>query len=730
MKILRMIFALVLALLMVAGPGVTAPTASAQSASAKPAAGSIPGVYVSPVYPAADASGLVQVLELYDNQVMEQISFYLGKEAPISEQGTWAGAGNNQVAVTITGQMGKQYANPMVTTYTVDGDRLVDGAFVLNKQPVVTPDDMNAGKIPAAPTTPPTSADPSGVYASPVYPAADASGMLQLLALYSNHNGELTSIYVGRDLPVVEIGTWKLAKDGAVEFTATGTIEKKYDKPSMTTFQRGGDALVDKPFVLNKLAEVTPEQMNAMTAAPAASAASPAAGPAATPIKLDHAGFGAVKVDSLAPQSTAEFSLALKAGDRVAMDLQSDGKSVQVSEFRASYGPLELTSVPEAGAYLAWAPEDGTYTVAVKNGGSQAAGFVLRVVASHAPLPTKKILTQDADGQTIPVTAGEPFQVALDTNTHEGSTWTLAPFDKAALEAVGKPAIVLLGTMPTAMSQQIFTLRGLKPGAVTLTFTNAAKGDAKPAATYQVTVDVQAAAAGQEAAPAGGEAAAGANTTTQTASVPLGGVLVVPLQGNPTTGYLWQAAVSDEQVIQQRGDSIVTPQGNLAGSPATETFVFDAVGSGAATITFTHSRPWEKDTPPAETIIVEVTVQGDTQLLGSELADKWINALHEGSKENVAALLAPAFQLMRATGEVFDAQNYLYHLPVIESYQIDNVHATRQGNLLVVSYTLATDATADGKAELGKPAPRLTIFVQMDGEWKVLAHSNFAAASQ
>ena len=45
--------------------------------------------------------------------------------------------------------------------------------------------------------------------------------------------------------------------------------------------------------------------------------------------------------------------------------------------------------------------------------------------APPAPLPTKKVLTVDADGQTIPVMAGDPFQVALDTDAGAGYLWTL-----------------------------------------------------------------------------------------------------------------------------------------------------------------------------------------------------------------------------------------------------------------------------------------------------------------
>ena len=228
------------------------------------------GVYVSAVYPAADASGLVQVLELYENQNAQLLSFYLGKEAPIVEQGTWASDGGATVVLTLTGQVDQPYDTPSVTTYTVDGDRLVDGNFMLAKLPQVTPADMESGDVPLLPDEPPTSADPSGVYVSSVYPAADASGMLQLLALYVDNNAQLSSIYVGKDAPIVEFGTWQLTEDGDVELSVTGTIDQAYAEPSVTTYTRGGDALDDGLFVFGKLPEFTPEEMDAMAAAPAA----------------------------------------------------------------------------------------------------------------------------------------------------------------------------------------------------------------------------------------------------------------------------------------------------------------------------------------------------------------------------------------------------------------------------------------------------------------------------
>jgi 2-iminobutanoate/2-iminopropanoate deaminase len=211
---------------------------------------------------------------------------------------------------------------------------------------------------------------------------------------------------------------------------------------------------------------------------------------AATPVELDEAGFGFVQVEALAPEAATAFTLDLAAGDRVTMDLQGETDALQVTEFAASYGPLVMDGVPESFNYLAWAPEDGEYTITVANSGDSAGGFVLRVVVTPAPPPTEKILTADAAGQTIPVTVGEPFQVALEVNVGDGYAWTLDALDAAVLAEAADPVTVPLGTMPGAMSQQIFTLQGVAPGVAKLAFTNARRSGVTAAATYSVTVEV------------------------------------------------------------------------------------------------------------------------------------------------------------------------------------------------------------------------------------------------
>lgn len=443
-----------------------------------------------------------------------------------------------------------------------------------------------------------------------------------------------------------------------------------------------------------------------------------------TPIELDQAHFGVAQVQSLAAGAEAVFSLALRTGDRVVMDLQGENDSFQVTQFAASYGALELQSLAPA-SYLAWAPEDGDYTVTVKNSGDVAAGFALRVVASPAPLPTKKVLTADADGQTIPVTVGEPFQVVLDAAANEGYVWTVQTYNTEVLKLEGSDTI-LLGTMPQAMSQQIFTFSPLAPGTEVMRF-DYSKNNGGVEQGYSVTVAVlapegeAAAAPGptpvatptapEEAAPVAEEPApqplalddsgkaqaagslepqgmaayavtvaagaqvqaaitpadtgmiltvvgadgvplltdhAGASNFDQTVpaeqvytfkvinfgegaqeytfdinvtaaasteetetAAPIlpepialdqGAVLVIPLAGTPTTGYIWQVKPSAEGILSARGDAAFTATSDMPGAGGYEIFTFDAVGAGPVTLTFTHSQPWDETTPPEQVI--------------------------------------------------------------------------------------------------------------------------------
>lgn len=441
------------------------------------------------------------------------------------------------------------------------------------------------------------------------------------------------------------------------------------------------------------------------------------------PIPLDAAGFGLAQMDALEPGAQAEFALELAAGDRVAMDLQGGSDAVVVSAFAAPWGDLAMEGVPEAFNYLAWAPEDGTYTVVVENTGDAAAGFVLRVVVSPAPLPADKVVTLDADGQSIPIALGETFQVALDAAGDADFPWQLGDYDTSIVSEAGGSAMVLLGTMPGAMRQEIFTFVGMAPGATTLAFTNEDAGENEPA-TFSATIDVMEAA--EEPAPqaltldASGVAQASGSLDPQGMAS-----YVVDID----EGASVQALITPDDagfvltVVGADGNPLQTDHAGAGNfdqvMPVSQEYTFKVINFGDASQAYEFAVSVTQGESGASS-----AVTGDAAL-GQELVTAFFDTLQAGDADQVAALLAPDFQLLRSTGEVFDAASYPDVAPVYEAYVIDNLKITRAGDVLVATYTAQTDSTVDGTEAMGESAPRLTVFQQIDGEWKLAAHANF-----
>ena len=261
--LLAALLAVGLALFGAVTPALAAP-------AAQDAAAGTTQVWVSNVYPAADAPGMLEMVVLYPNNAAEVVSIYLTKGA-IVETGTWEAGDDGAVTVTLTGNAEREYDEPVTVSFTREDDMLSDGVFSYRLLDEVTPEEMDAmsaGTGDAAATGDEAAAQEMGdlgrVWVSNVYPAADASGLITMLALYANGNMEQTSVYLGKGA-VTEVGTWEADADGAVAVTLTGTPDKEYDEPQTTTYQHVGDTLVDGAFVLTLWPEVTPDEMMAAT---------------------------------------------------------------------------------------------------------------------------------------------------------------------------------------------------------------------------------------------------------------------------------------------------------------------------------------------------------------------------------------------------------------------------------------------------------------------------------
>jgi inhibitor of cysteine peptidase len=92
--------------------------------------------------------------------------------------------------------------------------------------------------------------------------------------------------------------------------------------------------------------------------------------------------------------------------------------------------------------------------------------------------------------------------------------------------------------------------------------------------------------------------------------VKVGEQIVITLDGNPSTGFTWEAKGLDTTTFEQVGNPTFNSSNpGLVGSGGTLTLTFKALKAGTATLTLVYHRPWETDVDPIGTFAVTVTVK-------------------------------------------------------------------------------------------------------------------------
>jgi inhibitor of cysteine peptidase len=110
-------------------------------------------------------------------------------------------------------------------------------------------------------------------------------------------------------------------------------------------------------------------------------------------------------------------------------------------------------------------------------------------------------------------------------------------------------------------------------------------------------------------APSGGEVAVDLSHNGSKVELKAGDILVVSLESNPTTGYIWQISESDPALFSQQGEVEFEPESNLVGAGGIETFRFKALAAGEGALTLGYRRPWEEGVEPLEIFSITVIVR-------------------------------------------------------------------------------------------------------------------------
>jgi inhibitor of cysteine peptidase len=89
----------------------------------------------------------------------------------------------------------------------------------------------------------------------------------------------------------------------------------------------------------------------------------------------------------------------------------------------------------------------------------------------------------------------------------------------------------------------------------------------------------------------------------------IGGMLVVVLDANPSTGHLWEIESKDMTVIRQDGEPEFKADSDVPGAAGTLTMRFEAVAAGKEWLRLVYHRPFEEGSQPAKTFELHVVVK-------------------------------------------------------------------------------------------------------------------------
>jgi len=84
--------------------------------------------------------------------------------------------------------------------------------------------------------------------------------------------------------------------------------------------------------------------------------------------------------------------------------------------------------------------------------------------------------------------------------------------------------------------------------------------------------------------------------------------LTITLQGNPTTGYVWELVPGYQSILAVHGKPQFTPAGSKPGAGGVYRFDFQAERPGKVQLKIIYHRTFDKESAPAESFEVTVVV--------------------------------------------------------------------------------------------------------------------------
>jgi inhibitor of cysteine peptidase len=85
-------------------------------------------------------------------------------------------------------------------------------------------------------------------------------------------------------------------------------------------------------------------------------------------------------------------------------------------------------------------------------------------------------------------------------------------------------------------------------------------------------------------------------------------LIIVELEGNPTTGYTWEVSPDSTINLSLQGEPEFVSSSDALGAGGIIKLTFKADGKGNGLLKLIYHRPWEENIPPDKTFSVTVNI--------------------------------------------------------------------------------------------------------------------------
>jgi len=89
----------------------------------------------------------------------------------------------------------------------------------------------------------------------------------------------------------------------------------------------------------------------------------------------------------------------------------------------------------------------------------------------------------------------------------------------------------------------------------------------------------------------------------------VGDKIRIELCANPSTGYVWDYVMTENDIVMIEDHDYDAPEGDLVGAPGTEFWTFEAVNPGITEITMEYTPPGAGNTEDSRTLVMSITVE-------------------------------------------------------------------------------------------------------------------------